>query len=141
MSRATLVRQILSTTLDLLVRQHAQDMLDAVPGQHGILPACEVGILSRIPRVLCIFQDARDRIIPHDEGEVGVGALVAYEPAAVGEMGVEDFSDAVDFVVVAFAGRREGLGVEDVEPGEVGCLVRKDGDIMESHTYHAAWPK
>ena len=99
-------------------------MLHAIPSHHGILPAREVRILSRIPRILCIFQDARNRIIPHDEGEVSPCALVAHEPVAVGKMGVEHFNDAVDFVVVAFAGGWEGLGVEDVEPGEVLRLGR-----------------
>lgn len=93
-------------------------MLEAVPSQHGVLPSSEIRILGRIPGILCIFQDARDRIIPHDEGEVGVCALVTHEPAAVCEMGVEDFSDAVDFVVVAFAGRWQRFGMVDVEPGE-----------------------
>lgn len=114
---------LLPAALDLLVRQHAQDVLDAIPCQHSILPTGKVGVLCRIPRILCIFQDVRYLSVPHDEGEVRVGALVAHEPAAVGEMGIEDGSDAVDFVVVAFAGRWERLGVEEVEPG-VRCLVR-----------------
>ena len=109
---------MLSAALDLLFRHHAQDVLHAVPGQHSVLPACEVGILRRVPRVLCIFQDVRDLSVPHDEGEVRVGTLVTHEPAAVGEMGVENRSDAVDFVVVSFAGRRERFGVEKVEPSE-----------------------
>ena len=91
-------------------------MLHAVPRQHSVLPAREVGIFCRVPGILCIFQDERDLSVPHDEGEVRVGTLATHEPIAVCEMGVEDAGDAVDLVVVAFAGGRERLGMEDVEP-------------------------
>ena len=91
-------------------------MLHAVPRQHSVLPAGEVGILGRVPGVLCIFQDERDLSVPHDEGEIRVGTLVPHKPIAVCEMGVEDAGDAVDLVVVAFAGGRERFGMEDVEP-------------------------
>ena len=111
-------RLVLSTALDLLFRQHAQDMLHAVPGKHSIVPACEVGIFCRIPGILCIFQDVRDLSVPHDEGEVRVCALITHEPATVSEMGVEDFSDTVNLIVVAFAGRRERFWMEEIKPGE-----------------------
>lgn len=66
-----------------------------------------------------IFQDVRDLRVPDDEGEVRVGTLVAHEPSAGREMGVEDGSHAIDFDVVTFASGREVLWVEEVEPSEL----------------------
>ncbi len=96
----------LSIALDLLVRQHAHDMLQAIPRQHSLLPTREVGILGRVPGVLRISHDEWDLHIPNDEGEVRVCTLVAYKPGTVREMGVEDGGDAFDLVVVAFTSRR-----------------------------------
>lgn len=114
----------LSITRNLLLPHHAQDMLHAPPLHHSRLPAGEVGIFRGVPAAGCVFQDVRDLYVPDDEGEVRVGALVAHEPSVGCEMGVEDGSDAFDFVIVAFAGGREVLGVEEVEPDrlkEVGA--------------------
>ena len=107
-------RKISPTALNLLIRQHAQDMFHTVAGQHRFLPTWKVGIIGRVP--IGVFENEGDLHVPHDEGEIGVGALVAHEPGAAGEVGVEDGCDALDFVIVAFAGGGEGLGVEKVEP-------------------------
>lgn len=94
-------------------------MLHALPLHHSRLPTREVGILRRVPAVRRIFQDVRDLRVPDDEGEVRVRTLVAHEPSAGREMGVEDESHAIDFDVVAFASGREVLWVEEVEPSEL----------------------
>lgn len=131
-----LVRLKPSAALDLLLRQHAQDMLDTVPLQHGLLPTLEVWIFRRVPGILCVFQDERDLSVPHDKGEIRVRALVAHEPGAAGQMGVEDGSHTVDLVGVAFAGGREGLWVEDVEPvgSDQAGLVRWLVSVIRSGT-------
>ena len=106
----------LSIALDLFVRHHAHNMLQAIPRQHSLLPTREVGIVGRVPGVLCISHDEWDLRIPNNEGEVRVCTFIANKPGTVREMGVEDGGDAFDLVVVAFTGRRERLMMEYVEP-------------------------
>ena len=131
-TQPSLVRLKPSAALDLLLPQHAQDMLDAVPLQHSLLPTLEIWIFRRVPGILCVFEDERDLSVPHDKGEICVRALVAHQPGAAGQVGVEDGSHTVDLVGVAFAGGREGFWVEDVEP--VGWIKRGwlDGSSLSS---------
>lgn len=112
----------LSITLDLLVGHHAEDMLHAIPCQHSLLPTREFGVFRWLPGILRIAQNERNLSVPHDEGQVRVGTLVAHKPRTVLEMGVENSSDAFDFIVVAFASGRESLVMKEVEPG-CGAVV------------------
>ena len=63
------------------------------------------------------LHDEFDLRVPHHKGQVGVGALVAHQPVAVGEDAVQHAGDAFDFRRVAGLGRWELFGVEEGEPG------------------------
>ena len=53
------------STLDLFVHKHAHDLLEAISGQHGLLPPLEIGIVSYVPA--CALHDEVDLRVPHHE--------------------------------------------------------------------------
>lgn len=77
-------------------------MLHAPPRHHGLLPACELGILGRILATGQILHGEGDSDVSHDEGEVGVGTFKPDEPILFVEMELENGRDAPDFTVKAF---------------------------------------
>ena len=53
------------STLDLFVHKHAHDLLEAISGQHGLLPPLEIRIVSYVPA--CALHDEVDLRVPHHE--------------------------------------------------------------------------
>jgi len=91
------------------------------------VPALEIRVLVHLKVHRSALDAHLDIDIPHHEGQVCKGALVANEPGAVVQDAVEDAGDAVDFVDVAHDGGLEPFGVEEAEPrglAEIGALAR-----------------
>lgn len=76
--------------------------------------------LIRLPLRATRRQDLFHILVPHEEREIHIGALVAHQPSALGflQRTLQHANDALDLIAIPLLGRGEFLGVEDVEPLE-----------------------
>jgi len=82
-----------------------------MPSLHIRIRGPDVGIRRRSDRI-------RQRVVPHEEREVCICSLVAYQPLFAGKAVVQDTEDACYLCVVALDGGLDfWAGLEEVEPG------------------------
>jgi len=81
-------------------------------------------LLIQTTRPAELRQQALSNQVPSDEGQVGESALVANQPASAVCLQTEfEHTDyAVNFVRVAFDGRRKLLGMEACEPSRLAVV-------------------
>ena len=104
------------------IQANTLDAPYALPIHHSSLPTRKIKILTLVPAIWCISRPSLEPTKP-GKAKIRVRALVAHEPGAIREMGVEQWNE---LAVAEFAGLEVGplLQVEGFGEGSVGQGVR-----------------